>query len=128
MAASLGDAVPAIVMGDFNARPGSPAYEVMVDAGFTDVWHALRPGVRGFTCCQLPDLSNPRPAFGERIDYVWTRGLGELRGRHSLIGQIGLFGEVPSDRLPNGAGDLIWPSDHAGIVANVMLPRGAPLP
>lgn len=124
MAASLGGATPAIVMGDFNARPGSPAYQVMTDAGFTDVWQALRPGVRGYTCCQLADLSNPRPVFSERIDYVWTRGLGELRGRHSLLGQVGLFGDVPSDRIRNGAGDLIWPSDHAGLFANIMLPRG----
>lgn len=124
MVASLGDASPAIVMGDFNARPGSPAYLVMTDAGFTDVWGALRPGVRGYTCCQLADLSNPRPAFSERIDYVWTRGLGDARGRHSLIGQVGLYGEVPSNRIRNGAGDLIWPSDHAGVIANIMLPRG----
>ncbi|HMU61062.1 MAG TPA: endonuclease/exonuclease/phosphatase family protein [Gemmatimonadales bacterium] len=126
LAASLGDAAPVIVMGDFNARPGSPAYQVMLDAGFTDVWHALRPGVRGYTCCQLADLSNPRPMFSERIDYVWTRGLGSLRGRHSLLGQVGLFGDVPSDRIRNGAGDLIWPSDHAGVIANIMLPRRGP--
>jgi hypothetical protein len=88
------------------------------------VWHALRPGVRGYSCCQLADLSNPRPIFSERIDYVWTRGLGDLRGRHSLLGQIRLFGDVPSDRLLNGAGDLIWPSDHAGVIATIMLPRG----
>ncbi|TFG44181.1 MAG: hypothetical protein E4H41_08065 [Gemmatimonadales bacterium] len=124
MVASLGDASPAIVMGDFNAQPDSPAYQLMEAGGFTDVWLALRPRVRGYTCCQLADLSNPRPAFGERIDYVWTRGLGELRGRHSLLGQIGRYGDVPSDRIRNSAGALIWPSDHAGVIANIMLPRG----
>jgi hypothetical protein len=123
MVASLGNASPAIVMGDFNTQPNTPAYQVMVGGGFTDVWHAFRPSVRGYTCCQVADLSNPRPALRERIDYVWTRGLGDLKGRYALLGQIGLYGEVPSDRIRNVAGALIWPSDHAGVFANVMLPR-----
>jgi endonuclease/exonuclease/phosphatase family metal-dependent hydrolase len=121
---SLGTASPAVVMGDFNARPGSPAYQVMLGGGFTDVWAALRPGTRGYSCCQLAGLSNPRNTFVERIDYIWTRGLGEARGRHSLLGQVQLYGEVPSDRTSNSAGALVWPSDHAGLVANVMQVRG----
>jgi hypothetical protein len=122
--ASLGTASPAIVMGDFNAKPNSPAYQVMQGGGFTDVWGALRPGVRGYTCCQLADLSNPRPVYDERIDYVWTRGLGEDRGRQSLLGQVRLYGDVPSDRIKNTAGQWIWPSDHAGLIADIQLPRG----
>ena len=122
--ASLGTASPAIVMGDFNSKPNSPAYQVMLGGGFTDVWGALRPGVRGYTCCQLADLSNPRPVFSQRIDYVWTRGLGDARGRHSLLGQVSLYGGVPSDRIKNAAGQWIWPSDHAGLIANVMLVPG----
>ncbi len=122
--ASLGTASPAVVMGDFNSHPDSPAYQVMLGGGFTDVWAALRPGTRGYSCCQLADLSNPRNTFVERIDYIWTRGLGEARGRHSLLGQVQLYGEVPSDRIRNSAGDRIWPSDHAGLIANVMQVRG----
>ena len=122
--ASLGTASPAVVMGDFNATPDSPAYQVMLGGGFTDVWGALRPGVRGYTCCQLADLSNARPVHRERIDYVWTRGLGDARGRHSLLGQVRLYGDVPSDRIKNAAGKWIWPSDHAGVIANVMLVPG----
>lgn len=122
--ASLGTASPAIVMGDFNAKPNSPAYQVMQGGGFTDVWGALRPGVRGDTCCHLADLSNPRPVHSERIDYVWTRGLGEARGRHSLLGQVRRYGDVPSDRIKNAAGQWIWPSDHAGLIADIVFPRG----
>ena len=124
MAASLGTASPAVVIGDFNAQPGSPAYQVMVDAGFTDVWGALRPGVRGYTCCQAADLSNHRPQFVERIDYVWTRGLGNARGPRSLQGRVDLFGNVPSDRIRNSAGEWIWPSDHAAVTASILFPRG----
>jgi endonuclease/exonuclease/phosphatase family metal-dependent hydrolase len=125
MVASLGGASPVIAMGDFNTQPGTPAYQVMLDGGFTDVWSALRPGVRGFTCCHLADLSNQRSVLHERIDYVWTRGLGDARGRHSLLGQVRLYGEVPSDRILNAAGQLIWPADHAGVIANIMLGRGS---
>jgi len=117
---SLGTASPAIVMGDFNARPGSPAYQVMQGGGFTDVWGALRPGAAGLTCCHLADLSNAQPNFYERIDYVWTRGLGEARGSQPLVGQVNRYGEVPADRFRNAAGQLIWPSDHAGLIANIM--------
>lgn len=125
MVASLGAASPVIAMGDFNSEPGTPAYQAMLDGGFTDVWHALRPGVRGFTCCHLADLSNRTSVLHERIDYVWTRGLGDARGPHSLQGQVSLYGEVPSDRIRNSAGQLIWPADHAGVIANLMLGRGS---
>jgi len=122
--ASLGTATPAIVMGDFNAVPGSPAYQVMQGGGFTDVWAALRPGTRGFTCCHAADLSDLRAEFTERIDYVWARGLGEDRGRSALAGTIDRYGEVPSDRLPNSNGELIWPSDHAGLVTTILRAPG----
>ncbi len=124
MVASLGTTTPAIAMGDFNTRPGTPAYQVMLDGGFTDVWGALRPGVRGYTCCHAADLSNPGAGLTERIDYVWTRGLGAARGQDALIGQVHLYGEVPSDRLRNAAGQLIWPSDHAGLIARILQPFG----
>lgn len=124
MAASLSRAIPAIVMGDFNTTPGTPAYQAMQDGGFVDLWGAMHPGANGFTCCHLADLSDAQPTLEKRIDYVWTRGLGDARGRGAVTGQIGRYGDVPSDRLRNSAGDLIWPSDHAGLVANVLLRRG----
>ncbi len=123
MVASLGTTSPVIAMGDFNSQPGTPAYQAMRDGDFVDVWSALRPGVRGFTCCHVADLSNRTSVLHERIDYVWTRGLGDGRGRHALQGQVSLYGEVPADRIRNAAGQLIWPSDHAGVTANMMLSR-----
>ncbi len=124
LVASLGSAAPAIVMGDFNTTPGTPAYQAMQDGGFVDLWGAMHPGARGYTCCHLADLSDAIAPFQKRIDYVWTRGLGDVRGRESVMGQIGRYGDVPSDRIRNSAGDLIWPSDHAGLTANVLLRRG----
>ncbi len=124
LVASLGTSTPAIVMGDFNSTPGTPAYQAMRDGGFVDLWGAMHPGARGDTCCHLADLSDPVAPFQKRIDYVWTRGLGDAHGRGSVMGRIGRYGDVPSDRILNSAGELIWPSDHAGLTANVLLRRG----
>ncbi len=107
---------PAILMGDLNDFPGSPMYQVLVGAGFIDVWSALRPGDSGNTCCHLIDLSNPLPNLTQRIDYVFARGT-EQRPT-GLSGEIQLLGDVPEDRI-SGVG--IWPSDHAGLAAQLRL-------
>jgi len=107
---------PVVIMGDLNDVPGSSMYQLLAGAGFTDSWRALRPGVIGFTCCELPDLSNHLPALGQRIDYVFTRGFGA--GAAGLQGQIDRFGDVPADRVA-GVAFPVWPSDHAGLIATL---------
>jgi endonuclease/exonuclease/phosphatase family metal-dependent hydrolase len=119
LAQALGAAPRVILTGDFNEEAGSPMYEVLAGSGLTDTWAALRPAVAGLTCCQAPDLSNPRPTFDQRIDLVWTRGFEGPSG--AVQGQIGLIAAQPSARV-KGASGLIWPSDHAGVVATLLLP------
>lgn len=125
LATVLGDSRPAFVMGDLNDQPGSPMYQVLQAAGFHDVWQELRPDQAGYTAgegysTERPaDLSNEKSAFTQRIDYVWARGVGHpVEG---LQGWITLFGAVPSDRVEGPYG-LIWPSDHAGLVAELSSP------
>ncbi|HYC30692.1 MAG TPA: endonuclease/exonuclease/phosphatase family protein [Gemmatimonadales bacterium] len=113
LAQSLAGAGTAIVMGDLNDVPGSPMHQVLAGAGYADLWAELRPGVVGFTCCHLPDLSETVPRFDERIDYVFVRGLGD-----DLHGQVLRLGEVPADRVA-GPDHPIWPSDHAGLMARL---------
>jgi endonuclease/exonuclease/phosphatase family metal-dependent hydrolase len=125
LAEALAGAGPAIVMGDLNDVPGSPMHQALTGAGFADVWDALRPGVVGFTCCHLSDLSNPGEAFDERIDYVFARGIPEGDGH--LLGQVSRIGEVPADRVP-GPDHAIWPSDHAGLVARLLEPSAGSVP
>lgn len=108
LVASVGAAPRAILLGDFNDTEGTPMYGVVTGAGFTDTWATLRPGVAGLTCCEPPDLSNPLPLLSERIDYVFARGLE--------VGEIDVVGDEPGDRV-QGPAYLIWPSDHAGVVA-----------
>lgn len=107
---------PAVLIGDLNDDPGSPMYQVVTGAGFVDLWRAMRPGVIGFTCCHSPDLSNHLPDLDQRLDYVLARGLG--RPHAGVIGKIERLGEVPGNRIQGAAGP-IWPSDHAGLAAEL---------
>ncbi len=117
--AILGTDSPAIVLGDLNDLPGSLMYQTIAGAGFTDVWGALRAGAAGFSCCHAADLSNQVGELNQRIDYVFVRGLGH--GQKEVLGQVTLVGAQPEDRVP-GPFYKIWPSDHAGLVANFLLP------
>ncbi len=117
--ASLGNAAPAVVMGDLNDVHGSLMHQVLTGAGFTDVWTALRPGIAGFTCCHAADLSDRSPEFDERIDYVFARGLGH--GNREVLGEVTRLGIRPSDRVDGPLGE-IWVSDHAGLVVTLFLP------
>ncbi len=122
---ALGGTSPAIIMGDLNDHPGSPMYQVLTGAGFTDVWAEFRPGVVGFTCCHETDLSDSRPRFDERIDYVFVRGFEH--GNREALGQVTRFGDQPSDRVDGPLGK-IWISDHAGLVVTLLRPPGPPAP
>jgi len=116
---ALNGANPAIIMGDLNDVPGSPMYDTLTTYGFSDAWAGLRGGADGFTCCHLSDLSNPTTSFTKRIDYVFARGIGQLPT--GLQGQLYRVGEVPADRV-QGPQYLMWPSDHAGLVAQFLAP------
>jgi len=91
-------------------------YQVLGGAGFADAWSALHPVEAGNTCCHLTDLSNPVPNLTQRIDYVFARGPEQHPA--GLSGDVHLLGAVSGDRL-SGLG--IWPSDHAGLAAQLRL-------
>ena len=119
LAAAVAGRAPAVVMGDLNDVPGSPLYDVLTGAGFVDVWPELRPGVDGFTDKHLYDLGNAHPTFTARKDYIFVRGVEGPSG--SLQGSVELLGDTPAERV-DGAFGSIWPSDHAGVIANLLLP------
>jgi len=116
MVTTLASSERVILIGDLNDRPGSPMYDVLTNAGYTDTWAALHPGARGLTCCHLADLSDRVAHFDQRIDYIFTRGFARHHGK--LFGRIDRYGDVPADRLA-GPASRIWPSDHAGLVATL---------
>jgi endonuclease/exonuclease/phosphatase family metal-dependent hydrolase len=97
-----------VIVGDFNAVPGT----IGMPEGFVDAWVAAghpSEGPAAATCGQAGDLSNAESTLRDRIDYVWVRG-AEVRSATRI-------GVRPEDRTPAG----LWPSDHAGVVAELEL-------
>ncbi len=106
---------PQLVVGDFNANPDEPTYAEMLAAGFTDVTAAF--GATGPTCCQPPDLDNPISQLTNCYDYVFERGFSSL-DLALLVGNTTPFeGSRP-----------LWPSDHAGVIAEVDLAQLSSVP
>ena len=114
--------LPVILLGDFNtpATEGA-AYELITEAGFTDVWQGPEAG---YTCCQADNLKNATSELGigeegegdGRIDLIFTKG---VETRESATIKTYTVGDKPEDRTPGG----LWPSDHAGVVAELPLPE-----
>jgi endonuclease/exonuclease/phosphatase family metal-dependent hydrolase len=126
------DGLPQVAIGDFNSddTPGLPvcdlavpcftSYQVMTAAGFHDAWLKRGgPDEDGFTCCQDEDPLNPDSAMSRRIDHVWVRGSLNHYGGPVLRGvKVDVLGTEQIDRTdPDG----LWPSDHAGVIADLVL-------
>jgi endonuclease/exonuclease/phosphatase family metal-dependent hydrolase len=109
--------LPVIMAGDFNIAadtaldPSFPAYQAMINAGFTDAWKSKRPSDPGFTSHQAENLLNPTSLLDHRIDLVLFRGAFG-------VSEISLIGNLTADRTSSG----LWPSDHAGVAATLRLP------
>lgn len=93
---------PLVVVGDFNATP-----EVVgMPAEYVDAWAVAGRGGAGLTSGQNTGLTGDH-ALETRIDYVWVRGAD--------VADCRVVGGRPQDRTSSG----LWPSDHAGVVAEV---------
>ena len=105
--------LPLIFAGDFNADAESndATYQLLIGAGFRDVWKLTHPAEPGFTWALF--LDNPynyTPPF-MRIDLILVRG--DITPLSS-----DLVGEDPlADRTPSG----LMRSDHAGVTATLRL-------
>jgi hypothetical protein len=66
------------------------------------------------------DLSDvvPRPLAAR---YIMVRGIPTPSRK--LQGRITLLGDTPSERVRGSAGP-IWQSDHAGVIASLLIPPG----
>ena len=105
-----GETLPMILLGDFNTpAPDGTAYQMLVSAGYVDVWQMDSEGT-GYTCCQAKELQNEISEHWKRIDQIFVRNL-ELPTSVMTY----TVGDTPSERLPSG----LWPSDHAGVVAHL---------
>jgi endonuclease/exonuclease/phosphatase family metal-dependent hydrolase len=106
------DAAPAsdaqVVMGDFNADPGEPAYGRMLGAGFRSASaeaNGGEPEVTWPSGLQAPAMdTDGDPSC---LDYVWLRGAARA-----------LDARLWADR-PAADDPTLYPSDHFGVVATV---------
>jgi endonuclease/exonuclease/phosphatase family metal-dependent hydrolase len=102
--------LPAIVAGDFNARPDSPQIQALLDGGWIDTYRAAHPGAPGFTCC-IDNLAGPDQVLDKRIDYIFL-----VPGDDSLTvaGSRVIF-----DQPAQTDEGWLWPSDHAGLLTTL---------
>jgi len=115
------EALPVLLVGDFNLPPSDPDYKAIVSAGFADLWRLRTNGwhKKGSTCCQDEDLLNAESALTERIDYIFTRQHrhgGAPNFHYPVIVQ--LTGNDPDEAKTESG---LWPSDHAGVFTAIRL-------
>jgi endonuclease/exonuclease/phosphatase family metal-dependent hydrolase len=99
-----------VVVGDFNAEPDEPAYARMAGAGFASAYaqaNGAEPPVTWPSGLQAPGMD----ADGEPgcLDYVWLRGA--VRAERARLAW---------DR-PAVGDPTLYPSDHVGVVAEVVV-------
>lgn len=124
LAAALQEATdPVILLGDFNSRATSgETYQFLVSEGYVDVWtRNLLPGQGpGYTNPHDADLRNDEIKLNQRIDLIFVRNKLRFRDRQ-VIGPV--FAYVVGDEFRDRTSSGLWPSDHAGVVARLRIPR-----
>jgi endonuclease/exonuclease/phosphatase family metal-dependent hydrolase len=105
---------PVIIAVDANADalggdPTIATYQLIRSFGFGDTWAAVHPDQPGATWGFMNDANDPRPPVRQRIDYIFFKN-----GVRALTAQ--LAGQRPQDKV-----DGLWPSDHIGVRANLLL-------
>lgn len=108
---------PAVLLGDLNADPGSGAAKILVNAlDLEDAWEEEGSGP-GFTAGQDALLRNDPSTLDRRIDYVLYQ---DDRRPRVEVDDVEVIGDERNDRTASG----LWPSDHAGVVAELELGGG----
>ena len=114
LAAELGE-LPMVYVGDYNSRaPDAPAYTALLAGVGRDAWTRNHPRDAGETCCFDATLRDPDDPLTSRIDLV-------LHGQDVKAPRARVVGDEVGDRTDSG----LWPSDHAGVVARLVVPAGS---
>ena len=92
-----------VLVGDINSdgRTGGRSYDIL-----TGRLDDAVPAGDAPTCCQASDLRNPDSQLTTRIDVVMSRGFERSSAEVVL--------DAPADRVGG-----LWPSDHAGVWADL---------
>jgi hypothetical protein len=110
----LATSLPVVLVGDLNATPTSAAMAPLFAAGFVDTAVSAASNDPGPTCCF--DATVTGGTLNSRIDYVLYRGRFEPVAQRRV-------GHLPEDRIGG-----LYPSDHAGVVADLVLTPGMSAP
>jgi endonuclease/exonuclease/phosphatase family metal-dependent hydrolase len=105
---------PVIALGDFNAPvdgSGTDTYARLTEV-LDDAWDSARPADPGPTCCQAELLDNAAGQADVRFDLV-------LVPEGWRVGSVARTGAEPFRTAP----PPLWASDHAGVTAQVTIPR-----
>ena len=115
--------LPTFVIGDLNSNAdgsGTGTYQMLLDAGFDDLWQPTDGDPNGYTCCNDHDLGNVEPGYVKRIDFILYHDTSVRAGDGPLAAvRTEVIGEEMIDKLGG-----LWPSDHAGILSQVTPPPG----
>lgn len=104
--------LPIVYVGDYNSSaPQAPAYARLSTAVGVDAWTRTHRRDPGKTCCFDATLRDPTNPLTTRIDLV-------LHSREVKASRATLVGEELGDMTASG----LWPSDHAGVVARLVVP------
>jgi endonuclease/exonuclease/phosphatase family metal-dependent hydrolase len=124
IAALANEQKPVIVVGALFSTPedaDTTSVGQLSASNYVDMWSRRNIPSAGPTCCQDEDLLNEESILSDRHDYIFVRNdLGYLP--YSSVGpvsRIDTVGEEPQDKTRSG----LWPSNHAGIVARLKVPR-----
>ncbi len=108
------ETLPTILVGDFNAEPGTAAYRTIDNGGWTDTWtiRVPQPVETGFTCCQSEKLLNVENQLNQRIDLVWVSD----NDFHNTSVSTTVVGDWEARKTASGR----WYSDHGGPFARIV--------
>jgi endonuclease/exonuclease/phosphatase family metal-dependent hydrolase len=106
--------LPTVYVGDYNtAAPSAPAYTQLLAGVGRDAWTVLRGSKPGNTCCFDAAVKDPADPLTSRIDLVLVTKRITVKG-------VTRVGEDPQTDLTKSG---LWPSDHAGVAARLLIGR-----
>jgi endonuclease/exonuclease/phosphatase family metal-dependent hydrolase len=114
--------LPPVLMGDFNADPDSDEIRFLRGAAtiegksvyFADAWGHAGQG-RGYTFDRKNRFAALAHEPPRRIDYIFVRGPDRLFRGEPIATRLAFCTPKP------GADGEIWPSDHFGVVTELMV-------
>jgi endonuclease/exonuclease/phosphatase family metal-dependent hydrolase len=116
---------PALLAGDFNDVPQSPAVQEIKKSGFVDLFELIHPDEAGLTWDnQNPFIQSHNVKFPDRrIDFLFAGG-GRKRGQ-VVSEDLSPFpqGSVKSCKVVFNRPDArsLYPSDHYGLLAELIV-------